>query len=69
MNMKQKDLMNDICLKPNANTVPEIKFKNAIFILYLQQEVFIDILFISQETNCQQKTRLLTGFYHFKKYS
>jgi hypothetical protein len=69
VSLLQKNLMNFIYLKSNANTVREIKFKNAIFILYLQQEVFIDLLFIFQEPNCQQKTRLLTGFYQLKMYS
>ena len=52
--------------KVNINNLFEIKFKNGIFLLYMQQEVFIDILFISDETNNQQKTRLLTGFSYFE---
>jgi len=42
-------------IDPNVDNLFEIKFKNGIFLLYLQQEVFIDILFIFQNIGNQQK--------------
>jgi hypothetical protein len=48
---------------PNVDNLFEIKFKNGIFLLYMQQEVFVDMLFIFQGAGNQQKTQLLTGFH------
>ena len=58
--------MNCTHSKSNFDNPSEIKFKNGIFLLYLQQEAFVGILFIFQDTNNQQKTRLLTGFSYLK---